>query len=317
MEYGQLGQTGLLVSRLCFGSLTMGPLQRNLSVETGGRLLAAAFAMGVNFVDTAESYGNYAHLSWALQRGWSDRVIVASKSYAVSAEEMEQSVQRALRELRRDYVDIFLLHEQESGLTLKGHAGALEYLWRAKERGLVRAVGISTHAVAGVRAGAMHPLVEVIHPLFNQAGFGILDGTALDMLQAIRFAHQMGKGIYGMKALAGGHLWRDVPAALNHALAVRELSAIAVGMQNEAEIEANVALFCGQPIASDLRARLQQQPRRLHVEEWCQGCGTCLAVCKSGALRIGDHGRVEVNPERCLCCGYCGRVCPDFCLKVI
>ena len=103
----------------------MGPLQRNLSVETGGRLLAAAFAMGVNFVDTAESYGNYAHLRWALQHGWSKRVIVASKSYAVSAAEMEQSVDRALRELGREYIDIFLLHEQESGLTLKGHAGEI------------------------------------------------------------------------------------------------------------------------------------------------------------------------------------------------
>ncbi len=295
----------------------MGPLQRNLSVETGGRLLATAFAMGVNFVDTAESYGNYAHLRWALQQGWSNRVIVASKSYAVSAEEMEQSVNRALKELGREYIDIFLLHEQESGLTLKGHAGALEYLWRAKEHGLVRAVGISTHAVAGVRAGAMHPLVEVIHPLFNQAGFGILDGTADDMLRATRFAHQLGKGVYGMKALAGGHLWRDVPTALRYALAVEELSAIAVGMQNEAEILANVALFCGQPIPDAVQGRLERQPRRLHVEEWCQGCGTCLAACKSGALAIGSSGRVEVNPDRCLCCGYCGRVCPDFCLKVI
>jgi len=312
-----LGQTGLLVSRLCFGSLTMGPLQRNLSVETGGRLLAAAFAMGVNFVDTAESYGNYAHLRWALQRGWSSQVIVASKSYAVSAAEMEQSVDRALRELGREHIDIFLLHEQESGLTLKGHAGALEYLWRAKERGLVRAVGISTHAVAAVRAGALHPLVEVIHPLFNRAGFGILDGTADQMLQAIRFAHQLGKGIYGMKALAGGHLWRDVPAALRYALAVDELSAIAVGMQNEAEMLANVALFCGQPIPEDVQSRLERQPRRLHVEEWCQGCGSCLVACKSGALSIGSLNRVEVNPDRCLCCGYCARVCPDFCLKVI
>lgn len=317
MEYRQLGQTGLLVSRLCFGSLTMGPLQRNLPVETGGRLLAAAFAMGVNFVDTAESYGNYAHLRWALQRGWSDRVHVTSKSYAVTAAEMEQSVERALRELGRDYIDVFLLHEQESGLTLKGHAGALEYLWRAKECGLVRAVGISTHAVAAVRSAALHPLVEVIHPLFNQAGFGILDGGAEQMLQAIRFAHQMGKGIYGMKAIAGGHLWQNVTAALQYVLAVPELAAVAVGMQNEAELQANVAVFSGQPIPTEIMCQLRQQPRRLHVEDWCVGCGTCLSACQSGALTLGHAGRVQVDPDRCLCCGYCGRVCPDFCLKVI
>jgi predicted aldo/keto reductase-like oxidoreductase len=316
MQYRQLGQTGLMVSRLCFGSLTIGPLQRNLPVETGGHLLEAAFSMGVNFVDTAESYDNYPHLRWALERGWSQQVHVATKSYAVTAAEMEQSVTRALRELGRDYIDIFLLHEQESGLTLKGHAGALEYLWRAKERGLVRAVGISTHTVAAVRSAALHPLVEVIHPLFNMAGFGILDGTAVDMLQAIRFAHQMGKGLYGMKALGGGHLYRSVEEALQYAWSVPELAAVAVGMQNEAELAANVSLLMGEAIPDSVKAQLGAQPRRLHVESYCVGCGTCLSACKSGALSL-VAGKVQVDHSRCLCCGYCGRVCPEFCLKVI
>src|SRR5690554_6223010 len=117
LEYRYLGQTGLLVSRLCFGSLTMGPMQANLSVQTGGRLLEAAFAMGVNFIDTAESYDNYGHIRWALDRGWSQKVHVATKCYATTAEEMRLSVERALQELGRDYIDIFLLHEQESSLT--------------------------------------------------------------------------------------------------------------------------------------------------------------------------------------------------------
>lgn len=294
----------------------MGPLQRNLSVETGGRLLEAAFALGVNFVDTAESYANYVHLRWALDRGWSERVHIASKSYAVTAEQMERSVQGALKALGRPYIDIFLLHEQESGLTLKGHAQALQYLWRVKEQGLVRAVGISTHAVAGVRAAALHPLVEVIHPLFNQAGIGIIGGGAPEMLEAIRFAHLMGKGIYGMKALAGGHLYQDVPTALQYVLAVPELASVAVGMQNEAELSANLSLFAGQPVPDELQHALRRQPRQLHVEDWCVGCGTCLSACKSGALSL-MAGRVQVDETRCLFCGYCGRVCPDFCLKVI
>ena len=294
----------------------MGPLQRNLSVETGGRLLEAAFALGVNFVDTAESYANYPHLRWALDRGWSDRVYVASKSYAVTADQMERSVSQALRALGRQYIDIFLLHEQESGLTLKGHEQALQYLWRAKEQGLVRAVGISTHAVACVRSAALHPLVEVIHPLFNRVGLGIVGGGAAEMLAAIQFAHQMGKGIYGMKALAGGHLFQDVPTALQFVLDVPELAAVAVGMQSEAELLANLSLFAGQPVPDELQSVLCRQPRQLHVEDWCTGCGTCLSACKSGALRIVD-GRVQVDDTRCLFCGYCGRVCPDFCLKVI
>lgn len=316
MEYRSLGRTGLVVSRLCFGSLTMGPLQRNLSVESGGRLLEAAFSCGVNFIDTAESYGNYPHLRSALSQGWSSRVIVASKSYAVTAAEMEHSVAAACHALGRDYIDIFLLHEQESALTLRGHQGALEYLCRAKEQGLVRAVGISTHAVAGVRAAALHPAVDVIHPLINRAGLGIIDGDAAEMYAAIRFAHQLGKGLYGMKALAGGHLWQDVRQALEFVLAMPELAAVAVGMQNREELLADLALFAGEPVSAELTAVLQRQPRRLHVEEWCVGCGSCLDACRQGALTL-VAGRVQVDQERCLFCGYCGRACPDFCLKVI
>jgi aryl-alcohol dehydrogenase-like predicted oxidoreductase len=316
MEYRELGQTGLIVSRLCFGSLTVSPLQANLSAVAGGQIIEAAFSLGVNFLDTAESYQNYPQIRWALQRGWSDRVVIATKSYAVTGEEMRQSLERARRELDRDYIDIFLLHEQESGLTIRGHAEALEYLAEAKCAGLIRAIGISTHAVAGVRSAALNPLIDVIHPLINRAGIGILDGTASEMVDAIKFAAQMGKGVYGMKALAGGHLRSDVEQALRFVLDLPELSSIAVGMQSVAEVEANVLRFSGEEVPEELAQSLLRRPRRLHVEEYCVGCGTCVAACRSQALQV-RNGRVEVDTSRCVFCGYCGRVCPDFCLKVI
>ncbi len=316
MDYQPLGLTGLTVSRLCFGSLTMGPLQANLAVETGGRVLEAAFSMGINFVDTAESYDNYAHIRYALEHGWSDKVVVASKSYAFTAEDMQHSLEQARRELNRDYVDIFLLHEQESALTLQGHRAALEYLCAAKQQGLVKAVGISTHTVAGVRAGALSPLIDVIHPLINKPGIGIVDGTAGDMLAAIRLAHTMGKGIYGMKALAGGHLWQSVDEAFDFVLRLPELASVAVGMQSEEEVYANVERFSGRDVPIELAQQLQRQARRLHVEDWCTGCGQCVESCPGGALSVGQ-GRVQVDHAKCVFCGYCGRACPDFCLKVI
>lgn len=316
MDYRPLGLTDLTVSRLCFGSLTMGPLQANLAVETGGRILEAAFSMGVNFVDTAESYDNYAHIRYALDRGWSDKVIVASKSYAYTADGMRASLESARQGLNRDYVDVFLLHEQESALTLQGHREALEYLCEAKSKGLVRAVGISTHAVAGVRAAAMNPLIDVIHPLINKNGIGIIDGTAAEMVEAIKLAHTLGKGLYGMKALAGGHLWQSVDEAFGFVLAMPELTSIAVGMQSEAEVYANVERFGGRPIPAELEQKLRRRPRRLHVEAWCRGCGQCIEACPGSALSI-ERGRVQVDQTRCVFCGYCGKACPDFCLKVV
>lgn len=316
LEYRYLGQTGLLVSRLCFGSLTMAPMQANLSVQNGGRLLEAAFAMGVNFVDTAEIYDNYGHIRWALDRGWSHKVHIATKSYAVTADEMQQSLERALKELGRDYIDIFLLHEQESSLTLRGHAEALSYLVRAKERGMVRAVGVSTHHVAGVRAAALHPQVDVIHPLINSRGWGIVDGTLEDMLTAISFAASLGKGLYGMKALAGGHLYHDPATALQFVLALPELAAIAVGMQNENELKANLLHFTGQEVPEALVGKLKRQGRSLQIADYCIGCGNCVAACPSQALAV-VAGRANVDLNRCVFCGYCSRVCPNFCLKVI
>ena len=53
MQMNALGRSGLKVSRLCFGTLTMSPLQRNLSPEEGARLLVHAYERGVRFLDTA------------------------------------------------------------------------------------------------------------------------------------------------------------------------------------------------------------------------------------------------------------------------
>ena len=58
----KLGDTGLMISRLVFGALPMGPLQADLSPEEGGALIRYALEKGVNLIDTAEMYGTYWHL---------------------------------------------------------------------------------------------------------------------------------------------------------------------------------------------------------------------------------------------------------------
>jgi len=316
MIYCQLGRTGLRVSRLCFGSLTISPLQANLPVREAARVMRYAFEAGVNFVDTAELYQNYDQI-WAALRGLNDQVIVATKCYAYRRDQMEKSLHYALRALQREWIDVFLLHEQESALTLRGHREALEYLFEAREKGLVRAVGVSTHYVAGVEAAATDPDIEVIHPLINQQGIGIRDGDSRAMVAAIRRAVQNGKGVYGMKALGGGHLLDDPEAALRFVLSLPELASVAVGMQSTLEVEFNLRLFSGQPVPEGLRERLRRRPRRLLIEDWCRACGECVKLCSAGALYSGKDGRVAVRQERCTLCGYCAAACPDFAIKVI
>ncbi len=317
MEQRLLGNTGLMVSRLCFGTLVMGPLQRNLSPEAGGALLAEAYRRGVNFIDTAELYETYAHIRSSIRQSGITPV-VATKSYAFSADGAKQSVDKALRETGLDRIDIFLLHEQESEHTLRGHREALDALLEMKREGLLRAVGISTHHVAAVRAAASMPEIDVIHPLINLSGLGICDGTAAEMTAAIGAAHEAGKGVYGMKVFGGGNLLSRWQACLSFALAMGELDAIAVGMQHVDELTANLAAFgahaSGKPIpAAPVSATTRQ--KALHVDFWCEGCGLCVDRCAQRALVL-EGGRAVPIPERCVLCGYCAAVCPVFAIKV-
>ncbi|KKM09292.1 aldo/keto reductase [Clostridiales bacterium PH28_bin88] len=315
MQYIPLGQTDLVVSRLCFGALTIGPLQANLPLSEGSRVIRRAVELGVNFIDTAEIYGTYPYIRKAME-GIAGPVVIASKSYAYTREGMAQSLEQALVELDRDQIDIFLLHEQESVLTIKGHRPALEYLLEAKAAGIVRAVGISTHSVEAAMAAAEMPEVDVIHPLINRRGIGILKGDLEGMMVAVSRAKANGKGIYAMKAIGGGNLIGEVEEALRFAFDLPPVDAVAVGMKAVAEVEMNVALCEGREIPDLVRDRVSRQHRRLHIEEWCSGCGNCTQRCRYGALAVVE-GRLAVDHEKCLLCGYCAGVCPEFCIKVV
>ncbi len=315
MNYNILGNTGLKVSRLCFGALTIGPLQKNLTCKEGAAVIRTALDGGVNFIDTAELYGTYGHIGQAV-RGHSGAVVISAKSYAYSYEGMRKSVEKACRETGRGHIDIFGLHEQTSRLTLKGHAEALRYLADAKKAGLVRAVSVSTHYVEVVRVAAMLDEVDVIHPLINKAGLGIADGSREDMLAAMEFAAYMGKGLYAMKILGGGHLSGESEEAFSWALSLPGVASVAVGMRDAAEVKVNCAIFSGEAPDRELAGKVRNLQRDIFVEEYCIGCGACAARCSSGALDILD-GRAVIDSDKCVRCGYCASVCPHFCIKVV
>jgi aryl-alcohol dehydrogenase-like predicted oxidoreductase len=315
MEYQFLGKTKLCVSRLCFGALTIGPLQAHLPLGAGASIIRAALESGVNFIDTAQLYQTYPYIRAAL-KDWPKDVIIATKSYDYTCGGMAASVEEARRALNRDVIDIFLLHEQESIHTFRGHAPAFEYLLEAKAKGMIRAVGISTHSVKMVEAAELLPEIEIIHPLYNRRGIGIMDGSATEMGQAIERAGQQGKGIYAMKALGGGHLNQTPMEAFDFVLSHPYIQATAVGMKTTQEVAMNVALFSGQPVSPDVFKAVRAEARRLHVESWCTGCGACVEACTAGAI-IVENGRAKPDISRCVFCGYCGARCPDFCIKVI
>jgi ferredoxin len=342
MEQRKLGHSGLTVSRLCYGTLTLGAAQAGLSDTAGGELLAYAFRKGVTFWDTAEIYETYPHMRAAL-RQLSHPPVISTKTYAYDRASAAASLDKARRALDLDVIDIFLLHEQESCLTMAGHQEAFAYLLEQKNLGRIRAVGLSTHAVEPVRAlaAAVRPVVsgsvpdahttiwqdldldagpyreaDIVHPLLNMAGIGLLDGSAADMVQACQEAHAAGIGIFGMKMLGGGHLLPHFDAAASFALGLACADAYAVGMQSVAEIDMNVALFSGQPVDPAVLAATRNKRRRLSIGDWCTGCGACVARCGEKALHL-ENGKVVADSDRCIFCGYCATVCRDFVIKVV
>ncbi|MBR4293016.1 MAG: aldo/keto reductase [Clostridia bacterium] len=324
MEYVALGRDGIKVSRLCIGSLTVGPLQANLELEKGAGVLAYAFERGINFTDTAQYYRNYAYIKRAMQISGKYDTVISTKTYAYDRKGAKEAFEQARRELDRDYIDIFMLHEQESIHTLRGHMEAAEFLFEMREKGYIRSVGVSMHHIAAVEGvcelSKIYPF-SVIHPIFNKAGLGIADGDISKMTEAIKKAKSTGIGIFSMKPLGGGNLIKSASEALDFVLDAKydDLSplcdSVAVGMQLEKEVDANISYFENRTFGN-VSDELKKKHRRLHIEEYCEGCGNCVKRCKQGALTVSD-GKAVLCDSKCILCGYCSAVCPLFAIKVL
>lgn len=330
------------------GSLTVSKMQAALPLDEAAEVLAYAFDSGINFVDTAQYYENYDIIRLALKKcRVPEKVMLSTKTYAYSRELAIEAVEEARRETNRDVIDLFMLHEQESYDTLRGHRDALDYLFECRERGIIRAVGASTHHTALVH-GLLRLIddgytPDVCHPLYNKEGIGIADGSESDMTAALTLAHERGLGIFAMKALGGGHLCASAEDALRFVLDQPFIDAVAVGMQSFEEVDANLRFLRSGYFSDEDKRLLASKHRSLHVEEYCEGCGSCVKRCSEGALRLEkvtddeDTAQYDFSAQflrdsamsntttklravpdnaKCVRCGYCTKVCPVFALKV-
>ncbi|MDO4733554.1 MAG: aldo/keto reductase [Bacillota bacterium] len=316
MDYRVLGKTGISVSRICFGSLTMGPLCANLPVEQGADILYQAFLSGINFVDTAEQYQTYPYIKAALDRLEDpQRIVVSTKTYGYTDQEAAWAVEDARLALGRNQLDIFLLHEVRDVEDFQEREGAWRILQESKANGVIRAVGISTHSAAVVAWAAEQKNIDIVHPLLNMSGIGILDGCVGDMLSAIRRAGKAGKGIFSMKALGGGALMHQARQALEWAFSQQALDAVAVGCKDSRELRTNLGWFEGREPEEAASLPLLDRNIAFDKEPRCHGCGACVERCAAGAMRIGEDGSAQWEKEKCIYCGYCIAACPWFCLS--
>jgi len=307
-----LGNTGIEVSRTGFGVLPMGPSQLALPVEEGASIIKYAIKNGINFLDTAQYYRTYPYIRKALENEDFKNLVICSKSLCEDYEGMMEAILEARTELDRNMIDIFLMHEVRSG-QLEERSGAWEALKDAKAKGLVRAIGLSTHHVdVTLEASAINEL-DVVFPLINYAGLGIRKGdvfaTKEEMMEAISKCHKAGKGIFSMKAFGGGSLTAHYQEALNYVFSKPEIDSVMIGFGKISDVDDLLSYLDG-TMSPDYNPDVSKKKVYVNQED-CEGCGACKAACPAGAIYYNlENGLAEVDHDKCLTCGYCSPVCP-------
>ncbi len=242
----QLGLSGLSVSRLCFGTGTNGwnnrSNQGDLGVERLSYLLRFAHEHGVNFWDTADQYGTHPHVAAALEEVGREEAVVTTKTVSRTGPGVKKDVERFLRELRTEYLDIVLLHCLTEADWPARMQAPMDVLSRLKEQGRVRAVGVSCHDFGAFQTTARTPWVDVVLARVNYAGHA-MDAGPDQVVPVIEQMAAAGKGVYGMKVVGGGsELTRDPAKALRFLLGIPAVHAMVLGMMNEEQILENIGL---------------------------------------------------------------------------
>lgn len=316
MKTNQLGNTGIQVTPVGLGVLTIGNTQLDLPLHEGARIVRYAYDQGIRFFDTAQYYETYPYIREAFadvdcSKENPDRPVIASKSLDLSYEEMEAAIEEALRELDLEYIDVFLLHEVRQDPDWDSRAGAWQCLQDYKAKGVIGAIGVSTHHIDVVQRMINVPECDIVFPLINYVGLGIRKGaepgTAEEMAEAIRQCISAGKGVFAMKAFGGGNLSGQYRKALDYVQSLG-VHSIMVGMGKEEEVDRLISYAEGtlpEDYAPDISAK------RIHVDQGdCEGCGNCIDRCPNKAIFRNENGLAEVNYDICLTCGYCAPVCP-------
>ncbi|MBL1320467.1 MAG: aldo/keto reductase [Methylophaga sp.] len=246
----QIADTGVFISPLGLGTVKIG---RNTAVkypdsfkipddEQVQNLLAQAWDLGINLIDTAPAYGNSEQRLGELLTKQDHDFVIATKvgetfdaktgesHYNFTPEFITASIHQSLKNLRRDVLDIVLIHSDGNDKQII-EQGALEVLNDLKQQGLIRATGMSTKTVeGGLLALQQSDLAMVMHNLDYQAEQAVLDQAAKD-----------NKGIFIKKALASGHLSKDsVQDNFNLIYANQAVSSIIIGTINPTHLEDNV-----------------------------------------------------------------------------
>ena len=229
MEYRILGKTGMKISRMGFGGI---PIQR-IDAQSTKTLIHELKAAGVNFIDTARAYTvSEEYLGYALE-GIREDFILATKTRARTKAEMAADIDKSLRNLRTDYIDLYQMHNvaPEEFKKVMEPGGALEALLEAKAAGKIRHIGVTAHSLDTFRMALEQDWVETFMFPYN-----IVETQAEDLIAK---AAQKNIGFICMKPLAGGAI-EDATLALRYVCANPDVTVVIPGMAEPKELAQNL-----------------------------------------------------------------------------
>jgi aryl-alcohol dehydrogenase-like predicted oxidoreductase len=248
MRLRPLGSSGIDVSPLGLGTVKIGrneqvkyPQGFDIPDDAHVRvLLNLARELGINFIDTAPAYGTSEQRLGLLLPNPDDWVIMTKvgeifengqSRFDFSAEHTRQSVENSLQKLKRDMIDIVLVHSDGNDMDIINHEAALETLDTMKQAGLIRAYGMSTKTIEG--GCWIVENTDVVMATFN------LETDA--ELPVIERALELNKGVVVKKGLQSGHA-DNVEQAFRHVLMQPGVSSMIVGTINPDHLRSNVEI---------------------------------------------------------------------------
>lgn len=315
MKTVTLGSTNITVNKNGFGAL---PIQR-ISQADAVKLIRKAYAAGINFFDTARWYtDSEIKLGEALE-GIRDKVYIATKTGATTAEEFWANLKTSLNNLRTDYVDIYQFHNPAFCPKPGDGSGLYEAMSEAKQKGLVRHIGITNHRLSVANEAIDSGLYETL-----QFPFCYISGDK--ELELVSKCKEKNMGFIAMKSLSGGLITNSAAA---YAFAAQFDNVLPIwGIQRESELDEFISYIDNPPVMTDeIKAVIEADKKELSGD-FCRGCGYCMP-CLVG-IEINNCARMSLllrrSPskaqltkeaqekmkkiEDCLHCNQCKSKCP-------
>jgi uncharacterized protein len=315
MEITRLGRTNLMVTRTAFGAL---PIQR-VDMNEAVQILRKAYDSGITFFDTARSYSDSEEKIGNALSDVRDSIIIATKSGAPNKSQLLKDIEISLQKLRTDYIDILQLHNPKElpdpSDSESAYAGAVE----ARERGIIRFIGITNH-------GRDRAITAADSGLYDTVQYPLCSISSDEDLALIDHCRSADVGLIAMKALCGGLLTDARPA---FAFLRKYENVVPIwGIQRMGELEEILALDAAPPPLDDEMWAVIEQDRRELAGDFCRGCGYCMpcpedipigmAARMSLLLRrapyqgfLSDAWREKMHLiENCRECGQCRERCP-------